>query len=283
MSGHGAHEHAVPIAARDYPVPKVTGSFKLDAQTLFSSIDVPPLPCDKNHILVACFPKSGSSWLSEIFAQLPEYWFAHLVPLRELREQELAFERLLYYHGYNYVAHLHCRRSRVTERYLEIFSIKPVVLVRNIFDCVVSMKEFIDRGQKMGDQPAYRVALPFAHIPLDYFRWPERKRFDFVIDMVVPWYFNFFIGWCGFSGAKFISYEKLRSRPEEVIKSVSDRFSLGLDQRMIDAALDRAAQVPTRKNRAEVGRGEMLSGVQRDKVYQFARYYPTHDFSMIGL
>jgi Sulfotransferase domain len=255
----------------------------LTVETLYLSVSLTKMPCDKNHILIACFPKSGSTWLSEVFAQLPEHQRAHLVPEYDRREHELAFERLIVFHQYNYVAQHHCRLSLPTERYLDIFSIKPVILVRNIFDCVISMKEFIDGGDKVDNTIDNRIVWPFAYVPQDYYCCTDSERFNFVIDMFVPWYFNFFVGWQGFSESKWVTYEELSARPEETVRSISDRFSFGLKQSAIKAALEGASRAPTRKNRAQVGRGEILSNAQKDRIHKFARYYPSNDFSMIGL
>jgi hypothetical protein len=254
-------------------------TFTLNADTLYRWISISKLPCDRNHILVACFPKSGSTWLSEILSQLPGFSRVELVPIHDRREQELAFERLLLYHSLNYVAQHHCRYSRATERCLDTFSIKPIILIRNIFDCVVSTKDHIDGGDT---DPDRRIG-PAAYVPHAYFQWPDTQKFDFIIDMLIPWYFNFFVGWKDFAGGSWVSYEELLAKPFAVIKNISDGFGLGCSDVDINGALLSASQRPTRKNVAKAGRGAMLMATHKDKIRDFARYYPEHDFSQIGL
>ena len=254
-------------------------SITLSTETLLNSAALPRMPCDKNHVLIACFPKSGSTWLSEILCQIPGYHRAHLVPAYDRREQELAFERLVVFHSYNYAAQHHCRYSRATERYMQTFSIKPIILIRNIFDCVVSTKEFWDEGVHDNE----RLLGPMAYVPKDYYSWADSVKFDFIIDMIIPWYFNFFVGWCDYSGGSWVAYENLLARPEATIRTISDELGLGLSESQIQTALESASQKPTLKNVAQVGRGEALTKAHKERVHAFATYYPRQDFSAIGL
>ena len=257
----------------------MASAITLNADTLLNSAKLPRMPCDKSHVLVACFPKSGSTWLSETLSRLPGYRRVDLVPDYDHREQELAFERLIIFHPFDYVTQHHCRFSRATERYMEIFSIKPIILVRNIFDCVVSIKEFWDQG-KNDDE---RLVGSIACVPTEYHRWPEEEKFDFIIDMVIPWYFNFFVGWRSFAGGNWVTYEDLVAQPLVTIKNVSDKLGLGLGHAVIEAALGEAERQPTRFNVGKAGRGEMLKRAQKEKIRTFAAYYGTQDFSAIGL
>jgi hypothetical protein len=254
-------------------------SFTLDSRTLLLWSELEPLPCDKQHILVACLPKSGSTWLSEILSRLPDFARVDLVPMYDRREQELAFERLLVLHHLNYVAQHHCRYSRATERCLETFSIKPIILVRNIFDCMVSLKDHLDRGLA---EPEIRIG-PQAHVPDAYYRWPNEARLDFITDMISPWYFNFFIGWQDCSDGVWVRYEELLANPHATVKRIAGDLALGIDDGAIAAALHAGAHQPTRRNVAVAGRGKSLSDRQRQRIEQAARYYPGRDFSLLGI
>jgi hypothetical protein len=254
-------------------------SFTLDAETLFRSFWIEALPCDARHVLLACFPKSGSTWLSEILSRLPGFIKADLVPGYDRREQELCFERLLVYHAQNYVAQHHCRYSQATERCLRAFSIKPVILIRNIFDCVVSLRDHIDGG---ASDPA-RLIGPTAYIPDDYFGWPEDVRIDFIIDMIVPWYFNFYLGWRDCPDALWVSYEELVRDPPATIRRITDALCLDAKDAAIEHALHAASLQPTRRNVAVIGRGGSLSEKHRQRICQLSSYYPNRDFGPIGL
>jgi len=254
-------------------------SFTLDAGTLFRSFWIETLPCDGRHVLLACFPKSGSTWLSGILSRLPGFIKADLVPGYDRREQELCFERLLVYHAENYVAQHHCRYSQSTERCLRAFSIEPVVLIRNLFDCVVSLRDHIDGGIS---DPA-RVIGPTAYVPEDYFGWSDDVRTDFIVDMIVPWYFNFYLGWRDCPDAVWVGYEELVRDPSATVRRIADAVGLDADDAAIEQALRAASSQPTRRNVGVVGRGRSLSERHRQRIRQLASYYPACDFAPIGL
>jgi Sulfotransferase domain len=254
-------------------------SVTLTAETLFQSISVERLPCDHTHILVACFPKSGSTWLSKTLSLLPNFHRVDLVPLYGRREQELAFERLILFHSRNYVAQHHCRFSSATERCLNAFSIKPIILTRNIFDCVASAKDRLDSGE--GDPG--KIIGPTAYVPQSYYSWSDEEKYDFIIDMIVPWYFNFFVGWNDFRTGTRTSYEEVVGNPLAAIKRIANELHLDVNDSEIEGALVAASKVETRKNKGEVGRGRVMTNVQKNRVRRFASYYPSVDFSTIGL
>lgn len=257
---------------------KITLSFG----TLLNSAHLDKMPCDKSHILVAAQPKSGSTWLKELLTALPGYVGIDLTPHWGYREQELAFERLLVYHGTDYVACHHIKFSEVTEAYMRTFSVKPVITMRNFFDCVPSMKDWLDGGKD--DTLRDRLAGPTAYIPKDYFRWTDTEKIEFIIDMMIPWYFAFFVSWQDFSGGVWVNYDDLVADPMATLAKVSDELGLDLNKSTIQTALERASQKFTKKSIGQRGRGDsFLTAAQKDKIRKFASYYPTRDFSAVGL
>lgn len=206
------------------------------------------------------------------------FW-SHVFPAFGRREQGLAFEGLLLFHALNYVAQHHCRFSIATEQCLNAFSIKPIILVRNIFDCVVSAKDYMDGGK---EDPEVAIG-PMAYTSEAYYCWAEAKRYDFIIDMVVPWYFNFFVGWLDYPAGTWVSYEELVTAPSATVKRIAGELSLDVNGSTIENALAMASVSSTRRNVGTVGRGQVLAKRQKDKVLKFASYYPSVDFSPIGL
>ena len=89
--------------------------------------------------MLTAFPKSGSTYLTHILKNLPNMRMVQLSLGTDRREQELCNEKLILYHNKNYVSQTHTRYSSVTQQLIDTYTLHPIVLVRNIFDVVVSI------------------------------------------------------------------------------------------------------------------------------------------------
>jgi Sulfotransferase domain len=272
----------------------------------------PVLAPDSSRILVACMPKSGSTYLSAMVSCLPEMRRAYLYQTRvERREQELDLMRLreeeertlqlrspkglrrrfstqvrslLRSQSSNnatpkrgtrgYVCQHHVRYSSPTERIIADYDIKPIVLVRNIFDATVSLRDhLIDQS----------VFMSMGYFSEDMRNWPEDQVTDFLVDMVVPWYINFFVCWQECPDKLMLTYEELRQDPIGCLEKVANKADLHVSRTDCENARELAKAKKTRLNKGVEGRGDQLSRGQREKIAAYTRYYPKVDFSPIGL
>jgi len=236
------------------------------------------LASDHHRILLACFPKSGSTYLARVLSLLPGYSKVALVSGYGRREQELSVERLLAAHRShgNYVAQHHVRYSAATERLMGQFGLKPVVLVRNIFDTIVSIRDHLQ------SEPS---DISQAYVPEDIGEWNDERTFRFIVDMIVPWYFNFFASWSQCEDKLLVTYEDIHADVLGVVGRIGDRYGLNLAGGDIRSAVEEANRqgASTRKNRAVLGRGGSLPDEVKAKVAGLARYYEGIDFAAIGL
>lgn len=248
-------------------------------------------------ILLACMPKSGSTMLATILESMPGMDTAKLVPAYKRREQELcinAIERIqirsagrlrrwrneLADEGTHeqapqgYVAQHHVRYSTPTEKILTNYNLKPVVLVRNIFDIVPSVRDH------------YRNAstdMSMAYVGEEMTNWSDDQLHNFIADMVVPWYFNFYRSWLDRSDKLLVTYEALVRDTPEIVAEVLDYCGVSYREEDVDRAIAASAQKDTRKNKGVTGRGDQLSDKVRAKIAAYADYYPDVDFRPIGL
>ena len=97
------------------------------------------------HVLIACMPKSGSTFLADVISQCPGFRRAILTPSAGRREQEID-EQLLRKHGkVSYVAQHHVRNSEWTSEMCRTYGVTPIVLVRSLQDVVVSLRDHMRR------------------------------------------------------------------------------------------------------------------------------------------
>jgi hypothetical protein len=229
-------------------------------------------------LLLACFPRSGSTFLASILAHLPGFQKVSLVPGYGRREQELALELLLAAHQStgNYVAQHHVRYSDQTAHLLAAFGLQPIVLVRNIFDVVVSVRDHLKTGATVIAQGFVPPDLPFK---------PDEEIDRFIADLLVPWYLNFFASWAGCPDCIQVTYEALIADPAATVALLQNRIGLtATDADIANAiAVARGNPASTRLNVGIAGRGKELSPHVARRIRALAGHYSDTDFAAIGI
>src|SRR4029079_9235611 len=99
-------------------------------------------------------------------------------------EHELYLPTLVENARFDSVTQQHCRASDANVHMMQAFGIRPVVLARNIFDSVMSLVDFYNKG---ADYNSYFRA--------DYQSLDDETKVDLVIDNVIPWYLQFVASW----------------------------------------------------------------------------------------
>lgn len=229
-----------------------------------------------HRVLLACMPKSGSTFISGAIAQLPGFVRAHLTPGYGHREQELCIDKLREYEalGVNYVAQHHIKYSEVTCEYIARFGLSPVVVVRDIFDVVTSL---VDHHSLEG--PVY----PTAYAPGDIATRGFEEQARFVTDMAIPWYFSFFASWAECERKLWVSYEAFVANPENELGRISAYLGVAASQAQIAEAVRIAGGASQRKNKVVPGRGQGLPEDCKQAIRRMAAYYRDIDFSLIGI
>jgi hypothetical protein len=235
------------------------------------------------YLFVACMPKSGSTFMAKALSELTGYPYVNLAYAYERNEQTLYLPRLIDSYSFGSVTHLHVRATKSTIDLMKMFSIRPVVLVRNIFDIVVSIHDHMF-------QEGYE--FPTFYCNEEFKALDEKSRFDFVIEHGIPWFFNFFVSWYeAFSKGRidclWLSYENVTSDWHKAIRTIADFYNIERTDEEIAQALERTLmkkRQQIRLNKGVVGRGsKSLTSEQKQKIVDLARFYPWVDFSMIGI
>ena len=233
-----------------------------------------------HHLLIACMPKSGSSFLSAALCAATGWPVLPMSYGYMQNEQDIHLPFLLARPEANTVTQQHCRATIPNVQILQAFGIRPIVLVRNLFDVVLSLADFYDGG-----------AVGNTFFPG---RWealaPERKH-DLIVDHVMPWYVTFFASWMdvirtGWLDARLVSYDAMIADKPGTLAAILAHQGLTKSAQECAAAIAAvdggAAQ--TRLNKGVGGRGvAALTEAQKDRIRRLAGYYPDIDFSAVGL
>ena len=232
------------------------------------------------HIFIACVPKTASTFLKNLLLKLTGYRDLFAVYAAGQTEHEIYLPTLCEFARLDTVTQQHCRASDANVHLMQAFGIRPVVLVRNIFDSVMSLLDFYDKG-------AFKTS---------YFRadWPslnEQTKIDLLIENVIPWYFQFVASWDQVERRKrldvhWLSYEELTADKCSAVLKVLEFYGLGASRRGVEQCI---AQIEgnrekNRFNKGVAGRGKSgLSDLQKKQVRRLAGYFPSTDFGCIGL
>lgn len=234
-----------------------------------------------NHILVTAMPKSGSTFLTRVLADLTGYREYRLNYECNQNEQDFYLPRLITSYGFDTITHQHVRATVPNLRLLKDFAIKPIILVRNIFDVVISFRDHLHQES---------LKAPSIYVNEKFYELDEQTKLDFIIEFALSWYFYFYASWydaCfhGDIDAIWITYEQLMSEKIKTIESVLNFCSINKSVDEIEQVINTINQKRnTRLNKGISGRGlATLSADQIRKVEYKASFYPWVDFSKIGI
>ncbi|RLA80836.1 MAG: hypothetical protein DRG78_10210 [Epsilonproteobacteria bacterium] len=240
----------------------------------------------KNIVLHVAAPKSGSTWFDEIIRNLHKFKMTYLIRDGGRREQEIQYhiflEKIKDVQDGIYFCHQHVRASQYTIDFIELYDIKVILQIRNIFDTVLSIRDhFLNEG----------FIAPMGYADNSFLKLSQDKQLDMIIDLWIPWYFNFYTTWFEYikntnnKNIFIIEYEKMKSNVHSEVDTILQNLSVNYTQDELDNAINKTSsdKKKTRKNKAIIGRGESLSEQQRDRIYKFAGYYLDIDFSLIGI
>lgn len=236
------------------------------------------------HIWLVCAPKSGSTWLTRILKDTLKWKEIKMVPSFGNREQEIDLSCLLSNgaSGNVLTPHQHCRYSAYTHGIIDALDTKVIFQVRDIFDTILS---FYDHIEMEGPTFPSGFMNDVAWSSMD-----EEMRYSYLVDLVIPWYFNFYCGWMSSDlqkegRLKLVTYNDLRNETIATVSSVLDYCGESDSIFKVQSVLEKQKKKKknTRQNKGVVGRGSDLPEALKARVKSFTRFYPEIDFSPLGL
>ncbi len=225
------------------------------------------------HVLIACMPKSASTFVTDALAEMPGIRRGHLAWTYGAREQVLDVIQMARSDLFGYVAQHHVRYSRHVADSIVEYGLTPVVLTRNIFDAVASYRDHI-RNES--------TESPIVPLGPEHANLPDAALDELIADLIAPWYISFYVGWQGVD-CLHISYDEVRTSPHDVVRRICERARIRTDERGIARAIEAARAKAHRFNKGVSGRGEGISPQARERIASFARHFPDVDFAPIGI
>ncbi len=237
-------------------------------------------------IVVAAAPRTGSTFLSNVLGRLAGVSYRRLCAAYGTNEHDLYLPALCIFNRSGGVAQMHMKGTFHNASLLATFGIRPLILVRNLYDIVVSLMGDVRRKETL---PAYDLGYngySFIWLEAQLLHLDDEALIDALIDLAVPWYVNFYVSWyrlCqrGLVQARWVSYESVMADKAGEIGRILEFLGVTPVAPMDDELLGR--RFPT-FDEGRSGRGrERLSEAQRARIRRLCAHYPDVDFRYYGL
>lgn len=218
-----------------------------------------------HHVLVACMPKSASTFITNAMATAAGLERVSLVPNYGRREQELCEIRLAENAGLDYVAQLHIKHSGWTEQLCSENDISVIVLIRSLFDVVVSLRDHAHRESPVS---------PVLYLDTQHLARGSAELEHMIAMLAIPWYINFYMGWRSAKAARVVLYEDFIADPNKELGQMLAFAGLPAGAEALAAGLETAGSKGSRLNVGKAGRGMSLQPKTVAMIMDMLAAYP---------
>jgi hypothetical protein len=265
-------------------------TYNVNLSNALSILKQPPLLSDLTdrveekdlgrHVFIACVPKSGSTFLKNVLSDLTGFKELFAVHAAGQNEHDIYIPCVEDLAAENTVTQQHVRASEANIQALQAFQIRPVVLVRNVFDVVVSQLDFYRNGAYFN-----------SYFRGNFAELDTGPQIDLLIDSTVPWFFQFVASWQlaekeGRLPVRWVTYEEMVNAKVETVSNILQYYDLGASRESIQRSIKRC-EADSKRNRFNVGRsgrGKItLTAEQKTRIIRVATHFSNTDLSIVGL
>jgi len=233
---------------------------------------------NSKHIYIACLPKSGSTFLTDVLVNVSEFQFVQFQPIRGTNDHNINYDVLLSNLNNDTVTQLHTKPNDHNRLLFKKYNIKVVFLFRSIIN---SLKSFHSHILNENDRWfMFSVADNFIE-------WDIEKQFDFIIELVGPWYIDFLVSWKKELQKNEIEilevdFDDFKSDNINTIRRILEFYELYHSSNRIEEGLKRSM---SRKEKlrfnSETSKIDYeFTNNQIEKLKGFLSYYPEHQIKL---
>lgn len=211
-------------------------------------------------------PKSASTFLATAIASMKGFRRYRLIPDYGAREQELCEIRLSRYNRKTYIAQHHLRCSDWTLKLIEQYRLTPVVIVRDLADTAISLRDHF-RREPEGQGPTARLLPHHADLSDDVLD-------EAIVRLTMPWYINFYVGWRLAGDVPIYDFAQYTVEPARVIGEILEHANCPQPQEDIESALNKLNKEKVAQFNVGVsGRGSQLGDNAKQALLQMIDVY----------
>lgn len=236
-----------------------------------------PAASERSAVMVTAMQKSGSTYFSHLLGQYLDQPVVAPHSTNRLREEmDQSVLRIASRMGAVIQCHLPAGDELTT--FLHLHRIRPVVILRDIFECIASYAEHVRNSHYLRT-----LGHRFDDLPVE-------DRLDFTIDFIALHYVNFVASWQHYAQRHPVlvrHYDDNRRDWTRTLGETASWLGRGRDDDRAAAVvrrLDELADVEpgsTRRSREKYISPERITPAQKERVRRLYRHYPKTDFSLV--
>jgi hypothetical protein len=174
------------------------------------------------------------------------------------------------------VTHVHMQAFGANRHFIEVFNLKPAIMIRSIPDMLASYADMLE------PDPLSHVFWLNTAVPQNYPSLSDEAKADFMVDMMGPWYASYFATWRDYSvrapeRVLVLNYDEFRADPVPTLMKLLAHAGLTRGAETCRAALDAVWRERSgyRFNKGVSGRGRIrLTPAQIARLARQVDYYP---------
>lgn len=259
-----------------FQVPDNDGTFKEAQRTYLSQV-----AGTRPMVFLAFAPKAAGTFLRQAAIEAVDGDLVRIVHAQGGRDAQPYMPTLIAYQlggicSGPAVTHVHMQALPSNKRFIEMFKIRPVIMVRSIPDMLASYWDMIET-----DEAARRDGLN-CEIPDDFSTRSRERKADFLVDILGPWYASYYATWLGYAKSDpdrvlVLRYADFKADSVATLGAILAHSGLARSREECKDALDTAwrERDELRFNKGEKGRGR--SYFDEDHIARLSRmlaHYP---------
>ena len=232
-----------------------------------------------DRLLIAAFPKAGSSFVTNVLCDYTGY--AEQKYAEPGLHKDLVVQRLRSASGQPHVVKQHMVALPKNVHLMQEYSLRPVILVRDIFDSLVSLSEYLTtRNRDNFLMPNIADCDPGA-------------RLKATILFCAPFYVQFYVSWWRTRASAletcWVTYEDMLADKRVFFTRILDFYGVPIQERLsesisrCDTRPSKPIENPNRFNVGVAGRGVGIPQDLRQHVLDLCACFPDVDFSRAGI
>jgi hypothetical protein len=262
-----------------FQVPDNDGTFKEAQRTYLGTV-----AGKRPMVFLAFAPKAAGTFLRQAAIEAVDGDLVRIVHAQGGRDAQPYMPTLIAYQlggicSGPAVTHVQMQALPSNRRFIEMFKIRPVVMIRSIPDMLASYWDMIET-----DEDARRDGLN-CEIPDDFPARSKAQKADFLIDIMGPWYASYYATWLGYAKSEpdrvlVLRYADFKSDSVQTLSQILAHSGLGRPYAECKDAIDTAwrERDELRFNKGEKGRGKgYFSDDHIARLSRMLSHYPAAD------